>query len=70
MTSEIILYTQPGCPQCRMVHILLDKRKAKYTEIQDTEVMKAKGIVHTPVIEVDGRLLTGKPMFDYINGVK
>lgn len=66
----MVLYTQPSCPQCRAVHILLDSKKISYEEIQDIDVMKSKGVDHTPSIEVDGQILKGKPMMDYIKGIK
>lgn len=79
----MVLYTQPGCGQCKMVHTLLDARKIKYEECQDIELMKTKGIDHTPAIEVekeftleDGTkeirlvVLKAKEMMDYIKGLK
>ncbi|MBO7079713.1 MAG: hypothetical protein J6W64_07900 [Bacilli bacterium] len=67
---EIILYSQEGCPQCRMVHMLLNKNNIKYQECQDINVMKEKGINHTPALDVDGKVLQGKDIFKYINEVK
>ena len=67
---EIILYSQEGCPQCRMVHMLLDKNNIKYQECQDINTMKEKGINHTPALDVDGKVLQGKDIFKYINEVK
>ena len=67
---EIILYSQPTCPQCKMVHMLLDKNHINYTECQDLDQMKTIGINHTPALSVDGKILTGKEIFNYINDVK
>lgn len=65
------LYTQPGCSQCKMIHTLLDSVHAKYDECQDQEIMRNKGIDHTPILELaDGRLLKGKEIFNYINEVR
>ena len=49
MNNGIILYTQDGCPQCRMVHMLLDKKGIKYTECKDLEKMKELGINHAHI---------------------
>lgn len=68
--DKIILHTQDGCPQCRMVHMLLDKKHLEYTENKDLDKMKKLGISHTPALEVEGKILQGKDMFSYINGVK
>ena len=70
MKTNIILFTQPGCPQCRMVHMMLDKNGIEYQENQDVDVMKSKGIDHTPALEVDGKILKGKEIFTWINEVK
>ena len=67
---EIILYSQPTCSQCKMVHMLLDKNHISYTECQDVEQMKSAGINHTPALLVNGKILTGKEIFNYINDVK
>jgi len=64
--SNIILYSQPTCPQCRAVHIMLDSKKIKYAEVQDLNIMTSKGIQHTPVLEVDGIQLAGSAIKDYI----
>lgn len=66
----LVLYSQPGCGQCKMIHTLLDSKKIKYEECQDEATMKSKGVEHTPSIEVDGKILKGKEMFNFINGVK
>jgi len=67
----MVLYTQPSCPQCRAVHILLDSKKISYEEIQDIDVMKSKGIDHTPTLELDdGTLLKARALFDFINNAK
>lgn len=65
----IILYTQPGCPQCRVAHMLLDKTKISYTEISEISVMQEKGIEHTPALEVDDKILQGKEMINYIKNL-
>ena len=63
----MILYTQPGCGQCRTIHMLLDKKGIKYDEIQEISIMQEKGIGHTPALEVDGKILYGKEIFNYVN---
>lgn len=65
--SKIILYHQDGCPQCKMVKTLLEKYNVAYEGCMDIDLMKSKGISHTPTIEVDNELLTGKPMIDWVN---
>ena len=63
------LYTQPNCNQCRMIHILLSKKpQLKYEECQDIEAAKRAGVTHTPAMEVDGKILQGKELVDFIKG--
>ena len=38
--ENIIFYSQEGCPQCKMIHMQLDKHHIEYTECQDIEKMK------------------------------
>ena len=80
--EKITVFSQPSCGQCKMVHILLDKKKIDYEDCQDMTIMQSKGIKHTPAIEVkistideNGNtvekptVLVGKEMMNYINGV-
>jgi len=67
----MILYTQPSCGICRGIHMFLDSKKIQYTECQDLDIMKSKGIQGTPVLELDdGRLLKAPEIRKYINEVK
>lgn len=50
--------------------MMLDKNGIEYQENQDIDVMKSKGIDHTPALEVDGKILVGKEIFTWINEVK
>ena len=63
----IVLYTQKNCPQCRMVHMLLDKKpNLQYEECQDLGIMQAAGVRHTPAAEINGQIFQGKALIDYI----
>ena len=63
----IVLYTQPGCGMCKALHMQLDKEGISYKEIQDTEEMLKKGIVHTPTLEIeDGKFLTGADAIRFV----
>lgn len=68
--ANIILYSLPTCPQCKMVHRLLDDHKIQYTECQDTEAMRAKNILQVPVLAVEEELLAGKEIFTWVMGQK
>ena len=63
---EIILYTQEGCPMCKAVELQLKKTNIEYIINKNVDEMKALGINHTPVLSVDGNLLTGKDILTWI----
>lgn len=65
--NEIILYHQDGCGMCKTVEMMLNRNNIRYKSVKDLEVMKAKGINHTPVLSVNGTLKQGKEIIDYIN---
>lgn len=66
----MVLFTQPGCGQCKMIHTLMDKKKIKYEESQDLDKLKAAGGDHTPTLEVDGKLYVGQELFKFINNYR
>lgn len=63
---EIKVYTQQSCPQCKMVKMMLDRKHVDYTACEDVEEMRAKGILHTPTLEIDGQTYVAKAMIDKI----
>lgn len=63
----ITLYHQDSCPQCKMVTMLLNKNNIEFEANADIEEMKTKGITHTPALEVNGEILQGKSLIDWIN---
>lgn len=66
----MVLYTQQTCPQCKMIKILLNKKKVSFEECYNLEIMSNKNISHTPVLELDsGKLLQGKELFEFINSL-
>lgn len=65
--EKIILMHQDGCPQCKMVELTLKKYNIEYESCKDTTLMIERGITHTPALIVDGQVLQGKPMMDWLN---
>lgn len=64
------LYSQSTCGMCKTIHLLLDKNNIEYEEIQDVNLMKEKGVLHTPTLETEeGKLLQGKDIIDFIKGI-
>ena len=64
---EVVLYHQPTCPQCRAVESLLKRKDIQYTSNMDVDYMQSVGIKSTPTLEVDGKLLKGKEIVNWIH---
>ena len=65
MGREVILY-EHGCPRCRVLKTKLDQKGIKYENINDVEVMKAKGFQEAPKLEIDGRVMDFKEAVKWI----
>lgn len=64
----VTFYHTLTCPQCKAVEMLLKKEKIEYESCTDIDEMIAKGIQHTPMLEVDGQMLSGKEIFQWVRG--
>lgn len=64
----ITFYHTPTCPQCRAIERMLSAQKVAYTSCEDINLMRDLGIEHTPAVAVDGNVLYGKAIFDWIRG--
>jgi len=67
MGEKIILY-EHGCPRCKILKLKLDQKGIQYETINDIEVMKAKGFIEAPKLEVDGEIKNFKEAVEWING--
>lgn len=66
---QIKLYTT-HCPQCKGVEMLLKNKKIEYNECTNIDEIKELGIQQVPVLSVDGKLLKGKEIYEWIHSVK
>ena len=66
--SKIILYST-GCPKCNVLKSKLDSKKVQYEYITDVEVMKNKGFMAAPMLEVDGDALNFGEAVKFINSL-
>lgn len=62
----VILYST-HCPRCNVLEKKLYQKKIQYEEINDIEVMKSKGYLSVPILEVDGRIMDFKTANEWIN---
>lgn len=63
--NKIILY-EHGCPRCKVLKMKLDQKGIEYETINDIEVMKAKGFIEAPKLEVDGVVYGFKEAVDWL----
>lgn len=54
---DVILYSN-NCPRCKVLKQKLDAKTVDYTEENSVEKMLAMGIEQTPVLSVNGSLLS------------
>lgn len=50
---KVVLYSTE-CPRCKVLKKKLDSKGISYDEINDVEVMKSKGFVTVPILDVEG----------------
>ena len=63
----IKLYHTPGCGMCKTIERMLQLKEIKYESCEDVDVMKKLGINHPPALEVEGVILQGTQIRDWIN---
>lgn len=65
MGENVILY-EHGCPRCKVLKSKLDQKGIKYENISDIEIMKAKGFVEAPKLEVGTKIMGFKEAVEWI----
>ena len=63
---KIILFSTK-CPRCVVLEKKLKQKGIDYNEVNDVEIMKEKGYLSVPVLEVDGTSMDFKTANDWIN---
>ena len=60
-----ILYTT-HCPKCSVLKEKLDAANIQYLEVDDTEIMTAKGIDTVPVLQVEDIMMSFATAVEWI----
>ena len=55
------------CPKCNVLEKKLQQKNISYEEVNDVEIMKEKGYLSVPVLEVDGTSMDFKTASNWIN---
>lgn len=62
----VILYST-HCPKCSVLEKKLKQKNISYEEIIDIKIMKEKGYLSVPILEVDGVSMDFKTAINWIN---
>ena len=65
MEDRIVLY-EHGCPRCKVLKMKMDQKKIKYETVNDIELMKAKGFMEAPKLEVNGMVMGFKEAMEWL----
>lgn len=63
---SIVLYSTK-CPKCIILEKKLKAKNIIYEEVNDIEVMKEKGFLTVPILEVDGVSMDFKKASEWVN---
>lgn len=63
--EKVILY-EHGCPNCLRLKSRLDAKGIQYEDITDIELMKSKGFISAPKLEVDGVVMDFKTAINWV----
>lgn len=63
---KVVLFST-HCPKCCVLEKKLQQKNISYEEVNDIDVMKKKGYLSVPVLEVDGISMDFKTANDWIN---
>ena len=62
-----VIYTQNGCPKCRVLKKKLDEKYIQYSECDDINILIAKSIEFTPMLEVNGKIMDYSDAIKWVN---
>ena len=63
--GKIILY-EHGCPNCLRLKSRLDEKGIQYEDVTDVELMKSKGFLSAPKLEIDGVIMDFKEAINWV----
>lgn len=62
-----VTFYSNDCPRCKILQQKLDEKGVMYEKVSDVEIMKQKGFMSIPMLEVDGKIMT---YLEAINWIK
>ena len=67
---NIIIYTTPTCPKCKILKTKLEQKNLNYTENQNEKEMVELGLRSVPYLNIDGKLLNFGQANEWINNLE
>ena len=64
-----VTFFSTHCPKCLVLEKKLQQKNVTYDEVNDVDVMTAKGYMTVPMLEVDGVSLDFKKANDWLNTI-
>ena len=58
------------CPMCDVLENKLKERNISFVKINDLDELEKMNIEHFPCLEVEGKILSTKESFNYVNNIK
>lgn len=65
---EVILYST-HCPKCVVLEKKLNQKSISYEEVNDVKIIREKGFLSVPMLEVDGEIMDFKTANNWINSL-
>ncbi len=66
---SVVLYST-HCPKCSVLEKKLKQKNIPYEEVNDVKIMKEKGYLMLPVLEVDGKSMDFKKAVNWVNTLR
>lgn len=61
-----VIFYSTHCPQCKVLETKLKQKGILFEEVNDIDVMKEKGFMSAPVLEVDGTVYDFKSAVEWV----
>lgn len=62
---NVVLYST-NCPKCNVLESKLNQKNINYNVINDVKIMREKGFLTAPMLEVDGEIYDFKEAVNWI----
>lgn len=64
-----VTFYSNDCPRCKILQQKLDEKGVMYEKVSDVEIMKQKGFMSVPMLEVDEKIMTYLEAINWIKGM-